>query len=250
MRVILKTSTELNKIRTSGRILGVVLKELKRMILPGVTTLQLEKAAEEIIGSFGAEPSFKNYRGYPYSICTSINNEIVHGFPSERELLFGDVISVDCGVLHDGYHADAAFTKLVGHTSNKLLEQLITTTDECLQLAIEVTKAGVTTGTIGSTIQKHAEANNFHVIENYVGHGIGRDLHEYPQVKNYGEEGSGIVLKAGAVIAIEPMLVLGEKDNIILSNNWTVVTSDGSKATHVEKTVIIHEGFCEPVTVF
>lgn len=250
MRVIIKTSEELDKIRESGRVLGIVHKELQKLVEPGITTNQLAKVAEEIISDNEATPSFKGYRDFPYSICASLNEQIVHGFPNDRVLKDGDVLSVDCGVYKNGYHADAAFTTLIGSTHSDSTIQLYNTTNECLDLVIKAIKSGITTGTIGSIIQAHALHNGFSVIENYIGHGIGRDLHEYPAIPNYGRVNGGTKLLSGAVIAVEPMLVGGGNNNKTLADGWTVVTEDSSLATHVEKTIIVNDNGCEVVTVF
>ena len=238
--VILKTKKELGKMRDSGYIVGEVLNELKLSIEPGITTAYLNNKAEKIILQHKAIPAFLNYKGYPFTICTSINEEVIHGLPSSRKLVGGDIISIDVGVNYKGWFGDASFTVGVGVISPQA-EKLINVTEECLHRGITNAVPGARLGDISNTIQTHAEASGFGVIRDYVGHGIGRGLHEDPQVKNYGKKGEGLLLKSGMVLAIEPMIVEKYHETKVLENNWTVVTKDGGLAAHFEHTVAITE---------
>jgi len=238
--VILKTKKELDKMRDSGYIVATVHEELKKIIKSGITTKFLDETAENIIRQHKAVPGFLNYKGFPFSICTSINEEIVHGLPSDRELIEGDIVSVDVGVNLNGWFGDAAFTMGVGKISPQARE-LINVTREALNMAILNAKPEINLGDISSTIQKHVESNGFNVVRNFVGHGIGKNLHEAPQVKNYGKAKEGILLKPGMVLAIEPMVTENNYNNRKLGNGWTVVTEDGGLAAHFEHTVAITE---------
>lgn len=235
--VVIKTAEQIDKIKESSRIVGLVHKELKTIIKPGITTKQLEVVAEEVIKDNGGEPSFKGYKGYPHSICASINEEVVHGFPRDKVLHEGDLLSVDVGVVKEEYHGDAAFSVGVGNVSSDVVH-LITTANECLDLAIKSAKEGVNTTKLGSIIQRHAAIMGFDVVKNYIGHGIGKNLHEYPPIYNYGKEG-GVNLKAGMTICIEPMITEGKSDNEVLSDGWTVVTKSRELSAHVEHTILI-----------
>jgi methionyl aminopeptidase len=238
--VILKTYEEIEKMADSGYIVATVHEELKKIIEPGITTLYLNELAEKIIRQHNALPGFLNYEGFPFSICTSINEEIVHGLPSKRKLLEGDIISVDVGVNYNNWYGDAAFTAGVGEISQQA-QKLINVTKEALNIAIFKIIPDKNIGIISHTIQKHVEENGFNVVRNYVGHGIGKNLHEVPQVKNYGKEKDGILLKSGMVIAVEPMVTEKNYDNRKLDNNWTVVTKDGGLAAHFEHTIAVTE---------
>ena len=226
--------------RDSGYIVATVHEELKKIIKSGITTKFLDETAENIIRQHKAVPGFLNYKGFPFSICTSINEEIVHGLPSDRELIEGDIVSVDVGVNLNGWFGDAAFTMGVGKISPQARE-LINVTREALNMAILNAKPEINLGDISSTIQKHVESNGFNVVRNFVGHGIGKNLHEAPQVKNYGKAKEGILLKPGMVLAIEPMVTENNYNNRKLGNGWTVVTEDGGLAAHFEHTVAITE---------
>lgn len=238
--VILKSKKDLDKMKDSGYIVGDVLNELRLSIKPGITTKYLNDKAEKIIRQHKAIPAFLGYKGFPFTICASINEEVLHGFSSDRELNDGDIISIDVGANYRGWFGDAAITVPVGkipiHVNN-----LIATTRECLYKGIENAVPGGRLGDISNAIQTHAEANGFNVVRKYVGHGIGRDLHEVPQIKNYGSRGEGLLLKAGMAIAIEPMIVEKNYETKVLENNWTVVTKDGGLATHFEHTLAIME---------
>jgi len=238
--VILKTIDEIERMADSGYIVATVHEELKKIIEPGITTKFLNDTAENIIREHKAIPGFLNYKGFPFSICTSINEEIVHGLPSARKLVEGDIISIDVGVNYNGWFGDAAFTVGVGEISPQA-QKLINVTIEALDLVIINTNPGKNLGHISSIIQRHVEYNGFNVVRNYVGHGIGKNLHEVPQVKNFGKEKDGILLKPGMVLAIEPMVTEKHYDNRKLDNGWTVVTKDGGLAAHFEHTIAITE---------
>ena len=245
--VVIKTAEQIEKIRESSRIVGLVHQELKNIISPGVTTKRLEVISEEIIRDNKGEPSFKGYKGYPHSICASINEEIVHGFPSDRILHNGDVLSVDVGVVKEGYHGDAAFSAGIGEVSSTVIH-LLATANECLSTAIRLARDGVNTKELGIAIQRHADTLGFDIVRNYVGHGIGRELHEYPPIYNYGKDG-GVNLKAGMTICIEPMLTVGKSDNETLSDGWTVVTKSRELSAHVEHTILITTDQPEILTI-
>lgn len=238
--IIGKSKREIEKMRAAGRLAALVREELRRMAQPGATTLELDAAAERMIRDAGAAPTFKGYRGYPFSICASVNEQVVHGFPSSYELKDGDIISVDVGATLGGFVGDTATTVPVGRVREDWL-QLIGVTEECLEQAIRQCWPGRRMGDIGWAVQEHAEAHGYSVVREYVGHGIGRRMHEDPQVPNYGKPGSGIKLKAGYVFAIEPMVNMGTHQTKTLKDGWTVVTLDGRPSAHVEHTVAITE---------
>jgi methionyl aminopeptidase len=245
--VILKTTKEIDNIRKSCNTVALVLKTLYRKAEVGIKTIELNNIAEKICKNKKATPGFKGYKGFPYSICSSVNNEIVHGFPSNRKLKEGDILSIDFGVIYNKWYGDAAFTKVIGkgsYMSNKINN----ITNKCLYSGIEKALPGNRLGDVGYAIQSKAYENKFNVILNFVGHGIGKKLHEEPQVLNYGNKNEGLLLKPGMVIAIEPMLV--EKSNKVetLSNDWTVVTKDGGISAHWEHTIAILESGPEILT--
>lgn len=246
--VVVKTSSELNRLRESARIVALVHGELKKLIVPGVTTLELERVAKEIIRQEEGVPSFLGYKGYPHVICSSINEQIVHGFPNDRKLLSGDVLSIDVGVLKDGYHGDAAFTVGVG-TITKPTKKLIRASYKALDHAVSAVKEGTTVGTIGKIIEAYAVSEGYSVVKNYVGHGIGRDLHEEPAIFNFGRDVDGTMLKTGMCICIEPMLCSGSANNHRLLDDWTVVTDDNSLSVHVEHQIIVHKDHGEVISV-
>jgi len=238
--IIGKSRKELEKMRAAGRLAGLVLRELRRMVRPGVTTLEVDRAAEKMIRDAGATPTFKGYHGYPFSICASVNEQVVHGFPSDYVLRDGDIFSIDCGATLGGFVGDTATTVPVGHVSEEKL-RLIRVTEECLERAIEQCRPGKYLGDIGWAVQEHAEANGYSVVREYVGHGIGRKMHEDPQIPNYGKPGTGAKIRAGYVFAVEPMVNLGTHHTKTLKDGWTVVTVDGKSSAHVEHTIAITE---------
>jgi len=233
--------------RAAGRLVAQVREELRRMVAPGVTTLELDRAAEKMIRDAGAKPTFKGYHGFPYSICASVNEQVVHGFPSDYALQEGDIFSLDCGVTLEDYVGDTATTIPVGRVGEDLL-QLIRVAEECLESAIRQCWPGKYLGDIGWAVQSHAEAHGYSVVREYVGHGIGRKMHEDPQIPNYGKPGTGIKIKSGYVFAIEPMINVGTHRTKTLKDGWTVVTLDGRPSAHVEHTVAITEEGPEVLT--
>ena len=240
MAIVCKSQSEIEKMRRSGHIVRQVLDELKAMVAPGVSTMDLEKAADKKIKELGAKPAFKGYYDYPCVLCTSINNEIVHGIPSEERLLkAGDIVSIDCGVVLDGYYGDAAITVPVSEEVKPELRKLLTVTEESLYRGIEQARIGNSIGDVGAAVQEHVEAAGFSVVREFVGHGIGTRLHEEPQVPNYGNRGHGARLREGMVIAIEPMVNSGKPETRVLGDKWTAVTADGSFSAHFEHCVAV-----------
>jgi methionyl aminopeptidase len=242
--VTIKSARELDHMREAGRVVAVAKSRLLEAIEPGVTTAELDRIAEKVIRKLGATPSFKGLYGFPATICTSLNEQIVHGIPSKRMLKAGDVLSVDVGAIVEGFHSDSAFTVGVGRIT---LEQqsLIDDTRESLRLGIEQARPGRRIGDISAAVQSYAEAKGYGVVRQYVGHGIGRDLHEEPQVPNHGVAGRGPQLREGMTIAIEPMLNLGTWETSLMDDDWTVVTADGALSAHFEDTVAITKGGAE-----
>ena len=247
--VTLKSSLEIDRMRASGRVVAAVLDAIGERIRPGVTTAELDRLAESIIRSQnGARPAFKGYGGFPATICASINDEVVHGIPSEtRRLVEGDIIGVDVGVLLEGYHADAARTFAVGAIDPET-ERLLGVTQQALEAGIAAARPGGHLGDISAAIQLVVEAAGFSVVRELVGHGIGQHLHEDPQVPNFGSAGRGLPLDTGLVIAIEPMVNRGESDVRTLDDAWTIVTADGTLSAHFEHTVAITENGPEVLT--
>ena len=241
-----KTAKEIDIMAEGGKILANILQDLARAVKPGITTQSLDKLAQELLFKFGARSSFLNYRGYPSVLCTSINDEIVHGVPSDRKLEKGDLLKLDMGVLYHGFHTDSATTILVGgglsfNKNNLLKKKLIRITREALEEGIKKAKAGNTIGDIGSAVQNYVEKNGFNVVRELVGHGIGRELHESPHVPNYGKPGEGEILKPGMVIAIEPMVTIGEWKIKEGADGFVFKTKDNSLASHFEHTLVITE---------
>jgi len=236
--IICKSATEIEKLRRSGRLVRGLLEEIRERVRPGVSTLELEKYVERRLGEVGAKSAFKGYRGYPCCLCASVNEQIVHGIPSDRRLNEGDILSLDLGLILDGYYGDAAVTVPVGQISESL-RKLLRVTEEALDLAIDKTRLGNRLGDISAAVQAHAEKNHYSVVREFVGHGIGRDLHEEPQIPNFGLPGYGPVLKAGMVLAIEPMVNSGQPDVRVLDDHWTAVTADGGYSAHFEHMVAV-----------
>ncbi len=234
----LKSKKEIDAIERSCRVVAEVLRRLKRKIRPGVYTKELDVMAEQWIREMNAEPAFKNYRGYPATLCVSINEEIVHGIPSHRKLKEGDIVSIDVGVRHDGYYGDAAATFPVGEVAPNAL-QLIKVTRESLYRGIEQARAGNHLSDISQAIQSWVERFGFSVVRDFVGHGIGKDLHEPPQIPNYITPGKGVRLEVGMVFALEPMINIGTHRVKILDDGWTAITEDHSLSAHFEHTVAI-----------
>lgn len=245
--IIGKSQKEIEKMRAAGRLVGRVLRELRAMVEPGMTTLEVNDAADRMICDGGALPTFKGYNGFPFSICASVNEQVVHGFPSSYKLQEGDIFSIDVGATLDGFVGDTAATIPVGKVSEDRL-QLIKITEECLQLGIEQCRIGNHVGDIGWAVQTHAEAHGYSVVRDYVGHGIGRRMHEDPQIPNYGKPGKGPKIKRGYVFAVEPMINLGSLHTKTLADGWTVVTLDGQPSAHAEHTIAITEAGPEVLT--
>ncbi len=236
--IVLKSDSEIDCIRQSSRIVVEALEELEHSVAAGITTGELNEIAEKFIRKRGATPAFKGYRGYPYSICTSVNEEVVHGLPGKRKLEGGEIISLDLGARLRGFHGDAAFTLPVGKIDEKI-EKLLAVGKEALYKGIEQARVGNRLFDISYAIQSHAEGNGFSVVRDFVGHGIGRELHEDPQVPNFGEPHKGPRLEAGMVLAIEPMVNMGSYEVEVLPDNWTVVTRDRRPSVHFEHLVVI-----------
>lgn len=245
--IIGKSKKEIEKMRAAGQLTGLVLEELRKLALPGVSTIEIDRAAEKMIRDAGGLPTFKGYHGFPYSICASVNEQVVHGFPSDYQLKDGDIFSIDCGVTLEGFVGDTATTVPVGKVDHAWL-RLVQVTNECLDLAIEQCWPGKHLGDIGSAVQQHAEGCGYSVVREYVGHGIGRRMHEDPQIPNYGKPGHGPKIKAGYVFAIEPMINLGTHYTKVLADGWTVVTLDGKPSAHVEHTIAITDEGPEVLT--
>lgn len=238
--IILKSPQEIEKMRASNAIVAEVIEQIAAMVSPGVRTLDLDRRAEEIARKKGARPAFKGYRGYPFSLCTSVNQEVVHGMPSERSLAEGDILSLDFGIFYDGFYGDAAITVPVGKVSDEA-HRLMEVTEQSLYLGIEKARVGNRLGDISFVIQDHVEANGFSVVRDFVGHGIGKNLHEDPQVPNYGFRGRGVELRTGMVLAIEPMVNAGVYQVQVLKDGWTVITADGKLSAHFEHSVAVTE---------
>ncbi len=242
-----KTEEEIELIRQSADVLGRAHAEVAKLIRPGITTIELDKVAEEFINDAGGRPSFKNYHGFPYTLCISPNEQVVHGFPGKYELKEGDIISVDCGVFLNGFHSDSAYTYAVGEVSEDVTN-LLKHTNESLYLGIENAIAGNRIGDIGNAIQTFVEDKGYSVVRELVGHGIGRDLHEKPEVPNYGKRGRGTKLKEGMVLAIEPMINLGTKRVVQENDGWTIRTEDRKYSAHFEHTVVVKKDCAEILT--
>lgn len=246
--IYLKSDFEIDIMRKAGQIVAEALLKIEEAIRPGITTKELDRIAEEYIISCGARPSFKGYHGFPATICSSVNEEVVHGIPGERVLKEGDIISVDCGAFYQGFHGDAARTFPVGKVTPEA-QRLIDVTRDSFFEGIKYAKVGNRLGDISSAIQEYVEKNNFSVVRDYVGHGIGREMHEEPAVPNYGKKGRGMRLSKGLVLAIEPMVNMGTFAVKELNDGWTVVTYDGMLSAHYENTVAILENGPEILTI-
>lgn len=248
MAITVKTEEQIEKMRASGQILARLIDILKEQIRPGISTKELDRIAEDYIRSQGAAPSFKGYNGFPGSLCTSVNDQIVHGIPGERKLVSGDIISIDMGAYLNGFHGDCARTYGVGEITQEA-QRLIDVTKQSFFEGIKFAKAGCHLNEIGAAIQSYVEQNGFSVVRDYVGHGIGRRMHEDPAVHNYKQPNRGPKLVAGMVLAIEPMINAGTFRLKVLDDGWTAVTADGSLSAHYENTVLITKGEPELLTV-
>lgn len=248
--VSIKSEEEIELLRESNLLVGMTLGEIAKHIRPGITTLELDRIAEEFIRSHGAVPGFLNYDGYPYTLCISLNEVVVHGLPSEKCILKeGDIVSVDCGTLKNGFYGDSAYTFEVGKVSDEIHE-LLETTKESLYKGIEKAVAGMRVGDIGYAVQSYCEARGYAVVRELVGHGVGRDMHEEPPVPNYGRRGQGVLLKEGMVIAIEPMIARGERYVYLDDDGWSVRTRDGKPCAHFEHTIAIRKGKADILSSF
>lgn len=246
--ISIKSSTQIDKMRESCKLTKELFLILEDKIKPGITTKELDTIAYNFYKKHGATPNFLNYNGYPATICASVNDEVVHGIPSKRELRDGDIISIDMGCILDGWHSDAARTFGVGKISDEA-QRLIDTTKESFFKGIEVVKHGVKLGDVSSTIQTFLEERGYGVVRDLVGHGIGRALHEEPEVPNFGKAGRGVRLASGMTLAIEPMVTAGDYHVNVLDDDWTVVTRDHSLAAHYENTVVVTREGCEILTL-
>jgi methionyl aminopeptidase len=244
-----KTKEEIELIRVSGEVLGKAHAEVAKLIRPGVTTAILDKRAEEYIQDNGGKPSFKGYNGFPASLCISVNEKVVHGMPGKYELREGDIVSIDCGVLLNDFHSDSAYTYAVGEI-DPAVQKLLTVTKESLEIGIAKVVIGSRIGDIGYSIQSHVEKNGFTVVRELVGHGVGRFLHESPEVPNYGKRGQGIKLQEGLVLAIEPMVNMGTRNVVQEKDGWTIRTSDKKPSAHYEHTVAVSSGKPDILTTF
>ena len=239
--IYLKTEEEIELVREANMVVARTLGEVAKHIAPGVTTLKLNQVAEDYIRSQGAVPGFLAYGGFPYTLCISVNENVVHGFPSNYALREGDIVSVDCGALKDGYNGDSTYTFPVGEVSDDVMK-LLKTTKESLYIGIEKAVEGNRIGDIGHAIQEYCEKRGFSVVRELCGHGVGRTLHEDPDVPNYGRRGTGALIKNGLVIAIEPMINMGSKNIVIESDGWTCRTKDRKPSAHYEHTIAVHNG--------
>jgi methionyl aminopeptidase len=247
--LVYKTEDEIELIRASAKVLARAHGEVAGLIKEGVTTRQLDQRAEEFIRDHGGQPSFKGYNGFPYSLCISPNSVVVHGFPGDYTLKSGDVLSVDAGVLLNGYHSDSAYTYPVGEVAPEVLA-LLESTKQSLYLGIEQAIAGNRLGDVGYAIQNFVEKRGYGVVRELVGHGVGQSLHESPQVPNYGKRGAGLKLQPGLVIAIEPMVNLGTKNVVQEADGWTIRTKDKKPSAHFEHTVVVRKDKAEILTSF
>ncbi len=244
-----KTKEEIELIRESSLLVGRALAEVARVVGPGIKTISLDRLAEEYIRDHGAIPAFKGYNGFPYCLCISVNEQVVHGFPGERKLKEGDIVSVDCGVLKNGFYGDSAYSFSIGEVSREVKELMIRT-KESLYKGIEMAVDGRRIGDIGYAVQSHVEKFGFSVVRDLVGHGVGKNLHEKPEVPNFGKRGTGPRLQAGLVIAIEPMINLGTKNVIQDKDGWTIRTADRMPSAHFEHTVAVDHGKADVLSTF
>jgi methionyl aminopeptidase len=247
--IVYKTNEEVELIRSSSLLVGKTLAEVARHLKEGASALDIDKVAETFIRDHGAEPAFKGYGGFPNTLCVSVNDVVVHGIPGSRRFKNGDVVSVDCGVKWNGFYGDSAFTFEVGEV-DPAVQKLLQVTRECLNLAIAQAVSGNRMGDLSAAVQEHAEANGFGVVRDLVGHGIGRELHEEPQVPNYGKRGRGIKLMDGLVIAVEPMITLRDRNVYTETDGWTVRTRDHKPSAHFEHTLVVRKGKADVLSSF
>lgn len=245
----LKSEEEIERIKVSSLIVSETLAEIAKILKPGMNGIELDAYAEEYIRSRGASPSFKNYRGFPFSLCISVNDAVVHGFPNTRPYKDGDIISVDCGAYFNGFHGDSAYTFALGNVKASTLKLMIAT-KKSLELGISKAIAGNRTGDIAYEIQNHCESQGFSIVRELVGHGLGRNLHEEPDVPNYGKKGKGVILKENLVLAIEPMINEGLKNIVVAEDSWTILTKDGKMSAHFEHTIVVKKEKAIKLTSF
>ncbi|MCI5522381.1 MAG: type I methionyl aminopeptidase [Tenericutes bacterium] len=245
--ISIKSDREIELMKEAGRLVGETHKYLKQFIKEGITTIELDRLAEDFIRKNGGIPTEKGYEGYPASICASVNDEVVHGIPGKRKLKNGDIITIDMVISYKGYQADSAWTYAVGEIS-KEKKYLMEHTEKALYEGLKQVKPGNRLGDVSHAIQEYAESHNLSVVRELSGHGIGTEMHEDPDIPNYGKKGTGILLKKGMTLAIEPMLNLGKRDIAILNDDWTIVTLDGSDSAHYEHTVVVTSDGCEIIT--
>jgi len=246
--IVCRSRQEIEKLRRVNQLVAQVLAELRQLAAPGVTTEAIDELAERLVRAEGAEPAFKGYHGYPATVCVSANEQVVHGIPSKRRLVEGDILSIDMGAKLDGFFGDSAVTVPIGKISPDA-SRLLRVTEEALVRGIDAVKPGARVSDIGAAVQGHVEASGFSVVREFVGHGIGTALHEEPQIANYGPAGSGPRLAEGMVLAIEPMVNAGKAAVKVLSDGWTAVTKDGSLSAHFEHTVVVTKEGCEILTL-
>jgi methionyl aminopeptidase len=246
--IVCRSRTEIETLRRVNQLVGQVLAELRAMVAPGVTTRDIDALAEDLVRRAGAQPAFKGYHGYPATVCASVNEQVVHGIPSTRPLVDGDILSIDMGAKMEGFYGDSAVTVAVGRVAEGAAT-LLRVTEESLFRGIDAVKPGARVSDIGAAVQAHVEAHGFSVVREFVGHGIGTELHEEPQIANYGPAGKGPRLAEGMVLAIEPMVNIGDPTVKVLSDGWTAVTRDGSLSAHFEHTVVVTPDGCEILTL-
>jgi methionyl aminopeptidase len=246
--IVCRSAAEIERMARVNALVAAVLVELKTLTVPGITTAELDAIAEKRFREAGAEPAFKGYHGYPATICASINDQVIHGIPSNRKLVEGDILSIDVGAKMDGYFGDSAYTVPVG-TISADAARLLKVTEESLYKGIAAVRSGGRVSDIGAAVQQHVEAHGFSVVREFVGHGIGTALHEEPQIANYGPAGRGPRLAEGMVLAIEPMVNVGKAAVKVLNDGWTAVTRDGSLSAHFEHTVVVTRDGCEILTL-
>lgn len=244
-----KTEEDIALIKESSLLVGKTLAELAKVIKPGITTLQLDKIAHDFIRDHGAVPAFLNYEGFPNTLCVSVNAQVVHGIPGNAELKEGDLVSVDCGVLKNEFYGDSAYSFGVGEVSSEV-SKLMQVTKECLYKGVEQAKAGMRIGDISAAVQEHAEKNGYSVVRELVGHGLGRSLHEAPEVPNYGSKGKGVKLQEGLVIAIEPMINMGRRNVVTERDGWTIRAADNKPSAHFEHTLVVRKGEAQLLSSF
>lgn len=247
--ILAKTEEEIELLKLNHEIVSKTLAEVAKLIHPGVTTLELDKRAEEFIRDNGAKPGFLGYNGYPNTLCTSVNSAVVHGIPKDNPLRDGDIVSIDCGTYMHGFYGDSAYTFVIGEVSPDV-QRLIKVTRECLDLGINKAIDGLRVGDISSTVQQHAESNGYSVVRELVGHGIGRNMHEKPEVPNYGIRGNGPKLISGMAICIEPMINMGSKQVFQEQDGWTIKTVDGKPSAHFELAVVVRKNKAEQLSTF